>query len=181
MGANKELRKFADEFIRARDGDRVVDFGCGTSMILSYLPSSTKYYGFDISHDYIQSAKLRYGNRAHFECRIITEQDATYLPKFDIALALGVLHHLDDEMAHSMLHTAYQVLKKGGRLITIDGCYDTNQTSLARLLVNLDRGQNVRNLADYSSLANAVFSNITAIVRHRAWVPYTHCIMECTK
>lgn len=180
MGAKKGRTTFASEFVRARPMDRVIDFGCGTAEILDYLPS-IEYFGFDVSRDYIQSAQMRFGERAHFECRMITKNDAPYLPKFDIALAIGVLHHMDAEVANAMLRTAFSVLKKGGRLVTIDPCYDPNQSVLARFLVSRDRGQNVRDLAGYSSLAESVFTNTTAIVRHRAWIPYTHCIMECTK
>lgn len=180
MGARSGRAEFAREFVKARPGDRVIDFGCGTADILDYLPS-VEYFGFDISHDYIRSAQMRYGDRAHFECRIITEQDVQNLPKFDIALAIGVLHHLDDEVVNSMLHTAFAALNKGGRLITIDPCHAPDQNALARFLISRDRGQNVRDLAGYSSLAKSVFANTTAIVRHRTWIPYTHCIMECTK
>ena len=160
--------------------DRVIDFGCGTAEILDYLPS-VEYFGFDISHNYIQSAQLRFGKRAHFECRMITEQDAPDLPKFDIALAIGVLHHMDDETANSLLRAAFAVLNKGGRLVTIDPCYDPNQSACACFFVSRDRGQNIRDLAGYSSVAESVFTNTAAIVRHQAWLPYTHCIMECTK
>ena len=158
----------------------MIDFGCGTADILDYLPP-VKYFGFDISPDYIDAAQRRFGDRAHFECRMITEQDAPNLPKFDIALAIGVLHHLGDEMAKAMLRTGFAVINKGGRLVTIDPCLDPDQNALAHFLVSRDRGQNVRDLTGYSSLAKSVFTNTTAIVRHRAWIPYTHCIMECSK
>lgn len=180
MGAKKGRVMFAGEFIRAHPGDRVIDFGCGTAEILDYLPS-VEYFGFDVSPGYIQAAQSRFGDRAHFECRIITEQDALVLPKFDIALAIGVLHHLDDKVVNSMLRTAFAVLNKGGRLITIDPCYAPDQNALSRLLVSHDRGQNVRDLAGYSALAKVVFADTVAQVRHRAWIPYTHCIMELTK
>jgi len=180
MGASKGRENFVKEFIRPRYGDRVIDLGCGTAEIIDFLPS-VRYYGFDISPDYIRYAQTKFGERAHFEPMIITEHDAPSLPKFDIALVMGVLHHLDDEAVIALLRAAFAVLKIGGRLLTIDPCYVTDQNVLARLLINLDRGKNVRYPTEYSLKAQAIFPKVLAVVRHQAWIPYTHCIMECTK
>ncbi|MGQ9621300.1 MAG: class I SAM-dependent methyltransferase [bacterium] len=179
-GASKIRENFVKEYIRPRHGDRVIDFGCGTAEILNFLPS-VQYYGFDISSDYIRYAQTKFGGRAHFQPRMITEHDAPSLPKFDIALALGVLHHLDDEALLALLRAAFAVLKIGGRLLTLDGCYVTNQNVLARFLLKLDRGQNVRYPTEYSIKAQAIFPKVLTVVRHQVWIPYTYCIMECTK
>jgi hypothetical protein len=74
------------------------------------------------------------------------------------------------------------LLRPGGRLITFDGTLIDDQSSLARALVLRDRGQNIRRPEEYGQLASAEFTVINRSVRHDLlYVPYTHCILECTR
>jgi SAM-dependent methyltransferase len=180
MGARGVRSEFARESIRARSLDRVLDIGCGTADILEFLPN-IQYYGFDISEPYIAKARSRFGDRGTFECRILSASDVAALPKFDLVISIGVLHHLDDEVAKSALQTAFSALRPDGRLITLDPCFAKDQNPVARFLVSQDRGQNVRDLVGYKNLAHSIFAKVQAEIRHRAWLPYTHCILECTR
>ncbi len=96
-------------------------------------------------------------------------------------MAVGVLHHLDDEAVLQLLELAKSALKDGGRLVTLDPCFDKDQNPIARYLVSKDRGQNVRSADQYHELGCNVFEQVTGEVKHRSWIPYTHWIMECIK
>ena len=180
MGAKSFRAQFVKEFVRPIAGCSVLDIGCGPADILAYLPE-VDYWGFDVSDAYIARAKTRFGLRGKFVGRILLDSDLSEMPKFDIALALGLLHHLDDESAANVMRLAFMALKPGGRLLTFDPCFDTEQNFVSRLLVGIDRGRNVRTGAEYKSIANAIFESPTVEVRHRDWIPYTHCLMECTR
>ncbi len=180
MGAHRFRADFVKEFVRPFTGCAVLDIGCGPADILAHLPN-VSYWGFDVSDAYIARAQARFGDRGVFYCRELTSPDVDRLPKVDIVMALGLLHHLDDDSALSVLRLASRALKPGGRLVTFDPCFDPGQTAISRLLVGLDRGQDVRTRAEYESIAGAVFDSPRVVVRHRLWIPYTHCIMECTK
>ncbi|MDH4079749.1 MAG: class I SAM-dependent methyltransferase [Nitrospira sp.] len=180
MGAHQARTRFVSEFIRPNAGCRVLDIGCGPADIVAYLPD-VDYWGFDVSSAYIQRAKARFGERGRFYCQELTETDIEKWPPFDIALGLGVLHHLDDESVLHMLRLASKALTSGGRLLTIDPCLEDGQNPIARFLAKNDRGQHVRIRTEYANLAGAVFRSPRVIVRHQRWIPYTHCIMECTK
>ena len=180
FGAHSFRINFADRFIRAREGNRILDLGCGTAEILNYLPS-VLYFGFDISHPYIDAAKKRFGRKGTFEARILEENEAGRLEKFDIVLALGVMHHLDDRFASDLLKTAYAALKPGGRFISFDPVIANGQNVIARYLISKDRGQNVRREAGYLALVQGIFSSVQSTVSHQSWIPYTHCFIEAVR
>jgi SAM-dependent methyltransferase len=180
MGAKKGRTLLATEFIRPERGMSVLDIGCGPAEILDYLPE-VNYWGFDISESYIQQATTKYGSRGKFTRKILDESDLQDLPRFDLVLALGLMHHLDDDATIALLNIAYKALKPGGRLITVDPCLEAGQNPLARYLILKDRGQNVRTREGYEKLIASVFPEHSIEVRHTAWIPYTRCYTQCTR
>jgi SAM-dependent methyltransferase len=181
MGTQKLRTDFVRDYIRPDADHRcILDVGCGPADILDCLPP-VEYYGFDISEAYIEQAGARFGSRGTFSCGILKLSDLDNLPKFDVVLALGVLHHLDDETAGELCNIAYHALRPGGRFVTFDPCFTDPQNPVARFLVSMDRGQNVRTEEEYRGVASQVFSTHRSLVKHRAWIPYTHCFMECTR
>lgn len=181
MGARQVRRELVDTFIRPEAGCRILDLGCGTAEILQYLPNDVEYWGYDISPLYIEAAKERFGVRGRFHCGLLSKATLANLPKFDRVLALGVLHHLEDEEANEFFALAKDALDSNGRVVTIDPCLARGQNPVARYLIMKDRGQNVREAEAYSSLARSTFANVKGTLRHRKWIPYTHWIIECTK
>ncbi len=170
------------EYVKPVADEKVFDIGCGPGDILEYLPP-VRYVGFDINPKYIDAAQLRFGSRGRFFCgdvglSSLDEEAGT----FDLALATGVVHHLDDEHAGRLFELAHRALKPGGRLVTYDGCLVAGQPRLAHWVVSRDRGQFVRTQEHYKRLAMRYFPQIEASVRHDLLrIPYTHLILQCTK
>jgi len=180
VGRDTTRRTYAREHLRAKPGHRVLDLGCGTGDMLEFLPD-VRYVGYDISPVYIEHARERFGARGDFRCAPVTEDLAVEAGSFDLVIAHGVLHHLDDPTATGLLRVARRALVAGGRLVTFDGCYVDGQSIGARFMLSLDRGEHVRELAEYESLARSVFEKVDATVRHDLIrIPYTHLILECT-
>jgi cyclopropane fatty-acyl-phospholipid synthase-like methyltransferase len=180
MGADRVRRELVMQHIRPVEGMRLLDIGCGTARILDYLPTLT-YHGFDLSQEYIDEALARYPDRGTFRCAMVEEATLQDEPSYDLVLAVGVLHHLDDQAVIKLFGLAKSALKEGGRLVTLDPCFDKDQNSIARFLVSKDRGQNVHSAHQYRELGCNVFEQVTGEVKHRSWIPYTHWVMECTK
>lgn len=181
MGAARLRAEFVRDFIRPVPGMRILDIGCGTADILNFLPDDVQYWGYDISAPYIEAAKARFGGRGHFECALLDTERVDELPPFDLAMAAGVLHHLDDEQAKSLFRLAERALKPDGRLVTTDPCFAVGQNPIARFLISRDRGQNVRTSEAYRALPSSVFGQVHGVLRHRSWVPYTRWLMECRR
>lgn len=180
LAGGRARETYACEYICARGGDRILDIGCGPGDILAYLPSDVAYTGFDANASYIAAAIDRFGERGQFFCRHIATGMLEEFAGFDLVLANGVLHHLDDQEAATLLSIAKAALKPNGRLVTLDGCYVEGQSAIARYLLERDRGRFVREKIGYTSLAGSVFRLVEAHIRHDLMrIPYSHIIMEC--
>jgi SAM-dependent methyltransferase len=181
VGAESARKTYLAEHIKAVSGDKILDIGCGPADILDYLPD-TNYTGLDISPEYISAAKQRYGSRGRFYCgdvgltAIEGEQGS-----FDLVMAIGVVHHLDDARAGKLFALARRVLRPTGCLVTYDGCYELQQSRIARWMLAHDRGKFVRTREEYLRLASTHFSKVDLRLRHDLLrIPYTHLIMRCS-
>ncbi len=168
------------EYLRPKIGARVLEIGCGPGTIVGYLPP-LEYLGFDLSSKYIEMARRRFP-QTEFVCERVSQFSLAKQRSFDAVLALGVVHHLDDQEARQLFQIAHDALKSGGKLITVDGVWTDNQSPAARWLLARDRGEHIRNQPEYVSLASTVFANAKATVRHDLIrIPYSHLILECVR
>ena len=158
IGGDRRNRVLLREYIRPAPGDRVLDIGCGPGTMVPYLPGA-EYVGLDVSAEYIEKARRRFPH-ARFIWQSVDEDDQVEREYFDIVLALGVLHHLDDTEALTLFQIARDAMKPGGRLVTIDGVWTDDQSHIVKYLLSRDRGRFVRSEAAYRELARKVFSNI---------------------
>jgi len=170
------------KYARPAGSQRVLDIGCGPAPILEALPRSVEYVGFDPNAAYIDSARARFGDRGRFFRSTATREALADLGKFDVVMAVGVLHHLDDGEAAELFWMSHEALKPGGRLVTFDGCYRDGQSRIARMLLDHDRGRHVRTQDAYLALAQGAFSSVSPHLREDLLrIPYTHLILECQK
>jgi SAM-dependent methyltransferase len=177
IGTRRWLRKFARNTIRARSGDRLLDIGCGPGALLRYLPA-TSYIGFDRSESYIQRARLQFGSLGTFICDDVRHFSQYKFEQVDIAVAIGLLHHIDDEVALEMFRAIAAILKPDGRLVTADPCFHADQTALQRLVVKSDRGAHVRPYGRYLELCQSVFPDAQAKFQSGYLpFPYSVCVM----
>jgi cyclopropane fatty-acyl-phospholipid synthase-like methyltransferase len=181
IGANYRSRVLVSDYIRPRAGDKILDIGCGPGNMVPFLPQG-QYLGVDANPSYIADARERYGDRGEFVCERVSHHSVQQFGAFDIVLALGLVHHLDDSEASDLFRLGYTALKPGGRMITNDGCYTAKQSGAARYLLSRDRGEYVRPQQEYEKLAHSWFPVVHSHIREDVLrVPYTHLIMECVR
>jgi cyclopropane fatty-acyl-phospholipid synthase-like methyltransferase len=184
IGANRSRKQLIEKFVRPKKDALILDIGCGTGAILDFLPKEVNYVGIDVSEQYIKEAERRYcDRRARFTSirvgEINLDKDAG---KFDVVMANGVLHHLDNQEAEKLLFLAHEHLRIGGVFVSLDPVYVPDQSRLARMVVSHDRGDWVRDVRGYAKIIDAQFSNYeTEIIYDNLYIPNTDLMIRATK
>lgn len=116
MSLKRRARKII-EGLNPKEGDKIVDLGCGTGyylFLLSNLPVKLKLTGFDNDQKAINEAKITLSESIKF-----VTGDLQRMPfkdeNFDNAVMSEVLEHVEDD--EQVLREAYRILKPGGRLV----------------------------------------------------------------
>ena len=179
----KFIRWFLDTIIDVRDGQKLVDIGCGPADILADLGQAVEYVGLDISTAYIDAARERYGARGLFIAGSVNEWVAdARISGADVVLCYGLLHHVDDLEATQILRFAHRILAPGGRLVFLEPCYLIWQSQRSVFMMSKDRGQNIRTERQWKSLVTPIFAEtVTNIVTSGNRLGYTHIVGQCTK
>ena len=186
IGSNKSSRRLAAEVIRSTSESVVVDIGCGTADIADYIQFSS-YTGFDPNPPYVEQAAARLGERVGDRAKIFRAGIGERLlidrlPRgVDLAIAMGVLHHLDDRLVDETLQLASLLVGPHGRFVAFDPGLIPHQSRIARALITRDRGQHVRTVEATDALVRRHFSDVTITAHHDFLaVPYTHLVVQAT-
>lgn len=180
IGSPNVRSTLVERYLRPADRDRILDIGCGTGELVEYLPD-VDYVGHDPSEEYVLAARQKYGDRGRFLHGGVGEVELAD-GSFDLAVAKGVLHHLDDDVARALFDEAAAALRPGGRIVTIDPTITDGQSPIARFLASRDRGQNVRAPEQYHDLVSSSFASAEVEVHHDLLrLPYSHAVVVATR
>ena len=181
-GVGSARRRLVNNFIIPFDGASILDIGCGTGAMIDYLPDTINYVGFDLSFKYIDYAKNKYKKQGEFYCEDINNVSNIKTNTFDFVVSIGVIHHLDNSEAITLLNKAKKYLKPGGVLITMDPVYIKNQSKISRVVMDNDRGDYIRDIDGYKDLFSKVFEKTDdSIVNDMLLYPYDHYITNSKK
>ncbi len=164
-------------------GSRVLEIGCGTGRNIEHMPRGVSYTGCDYNPAYIRHAVERYGDRGRFLCVSAEELARQPLGEFDVALAVSVLHHLDDPQVRALATGARASLRPGGLMLVWEPCWTPSQGWLDRLMLSLDRGRFVRTAEGYLELLEEAFSPMETrflMTPNMLW-PQSGCILTGRK
>ena len=96
---------------------KILDIGCGPAEILEHIPKC-EYYGYDIDKRSITYAKNKYKKKNfHFFCKKFEKSDLKKLPKFDVIIFFGILHHLNNLEVDNLLSLCKKKMRKKFKII----------------------------------------------------------------
>jgi len=183
----KSARKFiVENYINnmINEGGAILDVGCGTGYLLDYLDRNLKaeYLGYDLDHRYIDFAQRKYGSMGKFVCKSVTDIDLIDQGPFDVILAMGLLHHLNDKESRDLLSLCSRFVSDRGKVIFLDGLFVEGQSVMRKAILNNDRGKYVRSLEGYTDLIAPFFKKVETLVKPDLfYLPYTASIIICSK
>ncbi len=186
VGATNARRYFVEHFASLPEAAGVLDIGCGPGTLIPFLPRHVaRYVGFDPNPQYIEVAKRRFGSDSHsfFEADCSTAGDwlAERGGRFNVILAAGVLHHLDDREVTELLDLAITYCEPDGFFASFDNAILPHENPIAAALIRVDRGEHVRPPFEYEMLLRAKFSNIKSeLHRNLMRVPYPLVFFRAT-
>jgi SAM-dependent methyltransferase len=187
VGATKARRWVSERFWHAQTGQKVVDIGCGPGSIVHLLPAGVKYVGFDISDEYISSARKKFAGDPDKTFLVgvaeaYVDHPPAQMQEADLVIINGLLHHLDDDEALTALKLARASLAPDGRLVCLEASFLVSQAPMARWVLKQDRGKNVRSEPEWKTLVAQVFDKsdsyiLTGLLR----IPYTLIVIEARR
>ncbi len=114
-----------------RDGDRVLDVGCGLGVALRVYASawSIEAHGIDYAENMVEGAKRRLADSSHGLHIEFRQASVTELPYEDASFDVVTSHRclmalLDWDLQKAALDELHRVLKPGGVLVLLEGTFD---------------------------------------------------------
>jgi ubiquinone/menaquinone biosynthesis C-methylase UbiE len=103
----------------------------------------------DIDPRYVEAAARRSpdGRFYAMDARAMSFPDGT----FDLAMFVGVMHHMDDALVKACLKEVSRVLKPGGQVIVAEPVFTPGRW-MSTALLRMDRGRNIRDEPGYRAL-----------------------------
>jgi SAM-dependent methyltransferase len=183
VAKNSTHRIIRDEIIKPVGVSEVLDFGCGIGYH-SKLFTTANYLGIEPLASCIKMANANYsGSNVEFRLGDHSLLKTLKSESFDLVVAIGVLHHIDNEILERFSQEAYRVLRPGGRLTTFDPVFHSEQSKISKWVVSQDRGEWVRTEQHYLDLIKKHFPGRveTRIYSKLLRIPYDHIAINAFK
>jgi ubiquinone/menaquinone biosynthesis C-methylase UbiE len=181
--SNANKVRIREEVLKPSKVGKVLDFGCGIGYH-SIDFSDSVYLGIEPLSNCVEKANKMYKTQnSNFIVGDHSSLNSIPDSSFDVVIAIGVLHHIEDEIFVEFIKEAHRILKPGGRLTTFDPVYHSNQSSLSRWVVARDRGEWVRTSEEYLQPVKDSFQSQVShnIYQRLLRIPYDHIHMEAIK
>ena len=110
--------EFISDYVK--EGDRVLDFGCGNGRLLElFSGKNIEYLGTDVSEKLINIAKEKYSDKNNSFLKI-SSSDSLSLPgdSFNLIYSIAVFHHFPSKKyREDIARELYRVTKKDGYIV----------------------------------------------------------------
>ena len=159
------LGKPVVELLAPKQGERILDLGCGDGVMASELAKAGyEVLGVDSSPEMVEKAK-----DLGVDARVADAQSLEFAEEFDAVMSNAALHWMNDQYA--VVRSAWRALKPGGRFAAEcggEGCVRIIREGMKRALIKRDIDYKARNPWKYPEVGT-----FTAILENQGFkVPY---------
>ena len=140
LGYGKTFKRLVLELAEIRNGEKILDVGCGSGTLL--IEAKTKYpnsdfVGIDPDKEILQRAERKL-EQAGVTAMLMQgfAQELPFPPaSFDLAISTLIFHHLSTQVKMESIKEIYRILKDKGRFLLAD--FGRPDNICARLILNL--------------------------------------------
>lgn len=180
LGTTHSYRVLVDKYLQVENGMKILDIGCGPADVRGFIKKDVTYVGFDFEQSYVEKARTRYPGST-FHCEDVSKFHFPPEEKFDRILISALLHHLDDDGASHVLSSASKLISEKGFVLCVEPVRLNPQNFIARKLIDMDRGQNVRGPEGYKQICERNFKSVKVDITHDLLrIPYDHIFLTCS-
>ncbi|HDJ30365.1 MAG TPA: glycosyltransferase [bacterium] len=92
-----------------KEGEKVLEPGCGTGFLRNFLPSGSFYFGFDLNENFINWAQKKYKDSVFYVGDVL---DSKSYFSVDVVVICDVLHHIESSKQKKFLSNCWRSAKK---------------------------------------------------------------------
>ena len=182
VGVYPYMRDFAQKYIHISVKDKkifkILDMGCGTGIIIPYLPKNIEYLGIDCSSKYIKYVQKNNPSKKFLcqsVCKTIDNNDI-----YDLVLSKNVVSALSDEQLKKMLDVIIPHCDVNTKIIFSDMDYKSDASIVQRFFQSHERNRYIRSKEDYLKILYLYF-NVDKIdeINGMYRIPYSKVVFEC--
>ena len=178
IGSRRYLRLYSENFIQAKDGQKILDIACGTGNIIEFLPKNIDYTGVDYSLKYIEFCKKKFPQFS-FICANSFE-DMGLDMKYDIIICEALISNGSDYQVMKLFESIKRFSTKSTKILISEMNYTLETPFVEKKLYLSERGSYLRYRDEYINLISEYF-NIKkyTIVEKPYYIPYQKIVFEC--
>ncbi|HVI87094.1 MAG TPA: class I SAM-dependent methyltransferase [Dongiaceae bacterium] len=168
IGGNRSKQELVLRYYQKQP--RILEIGCSVGNVSDAFRdyAEISYTGIDIDPNAIAVAKSRFHAHPNFTFELRSLADlAAQGQQFDYVIFAGILHHISDDIAATMLADAMRVVAPGGQIVISEPeALRPTDNLIFRLFYNLEQGQFLRSRQHLERLVAASGAKISQVEDH---------------
>lgn len=182
----RKKKEYLRKYLGNHSDSSILDLGCGPGIFRDLLECKS-YCGVDMDITAIKYARCKFRKSTNslflnYRVEELDQSEQIRGIKFDVILAHGLIHHLNDSQVCSLFRIVRHFLASDGRFISFDPCFTAKQALVSKKLMLADQGKYIRSIAGYKELfASSELKFTSHIERDYLIVPYELITFTSTK
>ncbi|TXD83349.1 hypothetical protein ESY86_10115 [Subsaximicrobium wynnwilliamsii] len=175
VGGHRARRLLIEQHVHIKPGQKLLDIGCAPADWLGCAPE-VDYTIPNISPKRKKPPTIK----ANSFVRVLMVMNLPKMEHVEVIIVARVLHDVSDTQCLDLFETVGKVLEPGGRFITMDNCFISNQNEILEYFLKKDIDEHVKTKKDYELLINNDFEHVSSSIEETYFkIPNILIILSC--